>query len=79
MKSVVVVLALGALVSCASAPHSYVMPDGRTAQVTYCDGPKNALASCYNFASAKCGGPYEVVDRISDGYKREVAFICTKS
>lgn len=73
---------------CASAPKTMTMPDGRVATMAYCDGAQDSMATCYNAAAAKCGGPYEVVNRsesmavngydksVSSRPMREIAFIC---
>lgn len=53
------------LVSCASppAPKTMTLPDGRVAQMAYCDGNSNSIAACYNLAAERCGGPYELVNK----------------
>ena len=72
---------LGLLVvaSCASAPKTAIMPDGRVAQMAYCDGPRDSLAGCYNKAAAFCGGAYEVLSRSETADhmpRREIAYTC---
>lgn len=77
--SVLAVILLG---SCASPPpYSAVMPDGRTAVMTYCDGVNASMASCFNSAAKICGGKYEVVSKTETGGlppRREMAFICER-
>lgn len=49
--------------SCASAPTTVALPDGRVAYTVSCDGRRDSIANCMNAAASKCGGAYEVVDR----------------
>lgn len=58
------VLSVVALGSCASpAPKTMALPDGRVANMAYCDGNSDSFATCYNVASVKCGGQFEVIDK----------------
>ena len=64
MKSVVVVMALGALGSCSSAPpKSFPLPDGRAGYTAHCDGNGYTMANCYENAATFCAGPYEVIEQ----------------
>ena len=62
MKTVVVVMALGALVSCASGEaKTFPLPDGRIGYNAMCSGNGLTLADCYEVAGNFCGGPYEII------------------
>ena len=62
MKTVVVVLALGALVSCASGEaKTFPLPDGRAGYTAHCGGYGYSMADCYVVAGNFCGGRYEVI------------------
>lgn len=88
MKNLSVVLLFVGLSGCVSAPETMALPDGRTAQMAYCDGVRDSIAACMNEAATKCGGAYEVVDRVesdtvrgSNGSvssmpRREIAYVC---
>jgi len=80
MKTTIVVVALGALSSCNSAPQSYVMSDGRTGLMLECSGVSNAWTSCYADARKACSGNYEVIRQTEypRGFKpiRELEFSC---
>lgn len=75
-------LAIAAVVlvgSCASAPKTAVMPDGRIAQMAYCDGPRDSMAGCFNKAAQACGGEYEIISRSETAdriARREIAYVC---
>lgn len=65
--------------SCASAPTTAVMPDGRVARMAYCDGPRDSIAGCFNEAAEFCKGEYEVLSRSETADhrpRREIAYTC---
>lgn len=80
MKRLLVLSALALVVaSCASAPKTAIMPDGRIAQMAYCDGPRDSMAGCFNKAAQSCGGEYEVISRSETAdrmTRREIAYTC---